>query len=1583
MAAPSSEPTWQSRARKQGHAKLSRHLKRACIVALLASLCVLFALLILPPFFTAQTHVVLIGISPSKTDDLPPVAYVEEDLRSLLGIENARADDLSATLPNARSATRIGDALESKGKRTQDTLVMYITAHGLIDESGAYLACDDFDLRKPSQGRLPVRELLEQIRRARARTKFVVINAGAVANDPRLGIHTNDFATRLRQAVIETGDPSLWVYCSHASTQQSHSIDSARRTVFGGFLSAGLKGAADLNRNGEIGIDELVRFTTANVSKWVSSSTARAAEQTPQLTWGGDASGSATRPDPVLLSLDPSEKVWTAAHVFSSEEAATKANSEANDQADVTLVSRSIPAPSAGTLLTKAWESLDHSDSRQTELETAPHRLRESRHRLLALDQRIRFGSSDEKADALSELEELVVRLETPETPSSKSKPSSSVGAKTVASLRNDLLATLKSDDPKLFDEWFKTHWTKQLAEDSAFAFIRSLSAARQSANGELSWELVRLASETALIAEQVAAVDAETPGWIREDVDCGDRYRLFAQHLIEHRTSDTDRRRTERLLLEARRCYDDAERRVTLIREAADERDRSLFVLPELLRLQCESSFNGSGLDTELSTLIENTRKLCERLQQLSPQDVEDIELLIKAARASRQRIDAAHGNGLAKEIRRRQPTATSLQNAKRLLSSNLLETHTRHGLSEWVQQAERELLNTYELADAGSVDGQDGGLQADVWPVLMRNAELQTEYASLCRILSFEERQSEVAVSLEKLQVALTEIRKTRDGQRSWKPYQEYGRSLRAFYNALVQNVGSFENDATVVTQKVCSLRFLDPRDAWRFQSVDTTELTLASRWQSHGRWQAYRDWQSATFAEQPRSTLPDLVVPVLEEVSSIELQDSRSQVIRIRLRNPTNQPVETRLAMDFDAKALGVEWQGAADDYREMSRTSYGSRQTPVIALPEMGFVDLELRVSRKAGACRSSRIVCDLLAARSPALSQGPAPVLGRRSIQVRLPVAELFVKHGARNYTSDERGMTLLPFPNRTDQFRFGVTGHDLNGRSVELNLYQATESTTLPIDVKALPSVVGPRVGQFTIISNGSDVAFPGAGKEEGKAKSPKKADDPKPTPPVSLDCSHGLLAEIRDHETGQTTYRIVNFAVQRPRRFVKLDVRYDASREQVAILASATDPSLLPSGVPVRIHCEVPHEFGSVSGKLSGLLSPSKPSTRLFVDTKRLAGATLRLLVHVDDYPRAFVFDVPCEGPSNPIAERTDLVEIKLGLEDDRGVVPPAPSIPVMVAVNAPVGTFELGDDLVEIGYDLDEDGTPDQESLLRRFGDRQVRIGWFGAKPDGSVSIDSAVSDHLISLPSTRLENLAIQVGGRLTVKERSMIAKPIEFFVDSAAPVVGPAKLRQPEGFVKPAADCELFVFGYDESAGIRSVEAAFDTSGTGEFPSEGKVFEGAFVGNGQWRLKVKAGANVGMQTLLIRGTDLVGNVSDPLPFDLDVRLPTEGGPQTLDPQRVLLEGDVRYRGKLLANVEVTLTRVAKEKPADAKQAKPLVAKTDEQGHFSIPNLEPGGYRLMARAVIRNRVHLIDRIETVAAKADGKQRVVLSLP
>ena len=82
-------------------------------------------------------------------------------------------------------------------------LMVYIDGHGVSDDGAAYLLCRNFDPANPAAGRLPWRSVAP-IERVPVGVKLLILDAGRIPCDPRLGMLVNEFPRLLEQEVART-----------------------------------------------------------------------------------------------------------------------------------------------------------------------------------------------------------------------------------------------------------------------------------------------------------------------------------------------------------------------------------------------------------------------------------------------------------------------------------------------------------------------------------------------------------------------------------------------------------------------------------------------------------------------------------------------------------------------------------------------------------------------------------------------------------------------------------------------------------------------------------------------------------------------------------------------------------------------------------------------------------------------------------------------------------------------------------------------------------------------------------------------------------------------------------------------------------------------------------------------------------------------------------------------------------------------------------------------------------------------------------------------------------------------------------
>ncbi|MCC9603427.1 carboxypeptidase-like regulatory domain-containing protein [Stieleria sp. JC731] len=1311
-----------------------------------------------------------------------------------------------------------------------------------------------------------------------------------------------------------------------------------------------------------------------------------------------------------------------------------------SDQSSTDKPAKLASANSDAALLYSAWQLLDRltDPSGQNAIEpngsvalaTRPHLLRELQREVLLMERYVLFGSQSQQEIGRERISRLVDSVTTDVSKNRQNpqaiKIADAVFPQSGTQRADGLLAEIDTDDLGLglligelldnpikidlsgldvalrrsdrqaFEVWINTKWIPECEQYRQLRWIKSLGQQK-----ELAWETLQSAARSALLGSRVAALDLIHNGWCRERVELADADHLFAAELLANHVGADWQTRAASLFDKARAKYEAAQKHTDNLAQLEYRFEKAISQIPIYLSMLTkieDEDYRNNAIEL-VEILIKTTKEAADTLVHSDTSDLETSRSRLTALDLALNQAGKLLGDASARQLIDGAADLNTAHLARILLSSPLLNASLRMQLHSVVHSESSQKLRTYGLADLtvpASGDQQDEVSCVCGVEQARAMANLFTEYSELVNLTSGNPS-GMIQKSLDAIQQSLAQITNSEatnqeDFSALVTTFEQAGVS---FYESLVRDLlNSTSTDQ--VPQQLRSLRMLDGRDAWRFASIDTTTLSLPKRIQSTQSWLARRRWQRETFQDLNDAARSDTVVaaldqndrpislPLVKSVQQVDLQYQNQSKITLQIANPSDRPMSLILSVDVDRMLVDLSSpESAGHDSTEpefqwsTASTEFGTRQSKPFQLKAHEKRDLVFNVHRNGLASESTELTFDFFATNPTELAIDSTTLLARHIIDVRMPVAELLIRHGDQDASSSESGLEIRPFPNRVQDLQFGLIGQTNAQKSVELNCFAIGKPIADSDWLDHASDYVGaPLFAAKYAMSTDGAPCF--AGPAEGAAPEAEKPADEKASPVPSQQIPHGMIAVIKDLSTGQSTFRLVDFAIQRPRRFLDAKVSFDGSRNQIVIELQTRDPRYLPPGGPVNVSCYLEGGSEQTRGKLSGLLSASRPREKLFIDLAAPSAKPLRMYIDVDDYPRAFVFDVVCQ-PGNIIGEQTDLVELAMTSDSLRGILPASDEIPVSLKVNAPVGSFESQNDTIELGFDLNGDGAPDPESSVILDSDREVHIGIIKATADGKVTIDATATDHRVLLPSVRLENIDIQVAAEMEINEVNYKAAPIDLYIDTAAPVIGPVDKVSPSRPSIAGQETDLLVFGFDEAAGVQQIEAVFDKDGSGEFPEDAKPMIAVRQSSRQWVLSAKLPADLGPHTLLVRSTDAVGNTSEPYPVDLNVQAAVEGANPSELPFVELL-GTIQLRGKAVPGAEITLIDLA---PAKAPTTSaPIVAKADSAGLYKIAKLKPGSYSLMARGVVRNRVHLVEQTLTVPG-TDPTNRHDIELP
>jgi hypothetical protein len=1017
-----------------------------------------------------------------------------------------------------------------------------------------------------------------------------------------------------------------------------------------------------------------------------------------------------------------------------------------------------------------------------------------------------------------------------------------------------------------------------------------------------------------------------------------------------------------------------------------------------------------------ELSRMLDHLQRLCDDLRSPAPATVPSLRETIKALHALRNSTLAAFDDRAVASLADRPAIPGDGWTIDRLLRTPLISAASRRTLTGIATKIDRDVALQWQLPTlrrTGETDAAAASAEPNrsVWAALFEQAQL--EYGLICLTSCGGEPGACLHAAGEAMQQLRrahqqwanvrsddASIRKAEDAL--WQAHARLGGCLAAFYRNLAALPQAGEEGAVHDGASLArTLRVIDARDAWRFRKLSIDALTSSSRLRSTLNWQSSRLQQALIYdvsfpAEQLREAIEtyqrtavalgggpadetDRPRLTIRSTDRPDLQYQRSQTTEVLLENPSDRDVDVALLIDYPDEALRVDLPAESSSelsFRE-DTTGLAHRRSNRIHLNAGGRIGFSVTVRRTDALASAAWLAIDAI---DVSATTGPdellgRPALARQVVPVTMPVAELVVIDDERSFQSDVDGLTLHPFANRPGDVRLGIAGaapgstvsvrcHSLTAESAARTDDQLAErfSAAEPlIAFRAKPASDGaitfPAPSPTGSPAAATDVGKSGgdAGKQAGPEKqADKQAGGAKPTDATpKADLSAGLFVILQDDASGRATYRRVQFAVQRPARFLQPNVRYDAVAKRVDIQLAAIDPSLLPDGKPVRIRCGLAAPLaGRERGSLRTELSRRQPQASLFVRLPSPVPEVVRLHLDVDGFPRGFQYRIATDTSATMVPEVRGRVEARIQTQSGDGYLAATDSVPVGAEIDCPPGFFDSGHDFLELGMDLDADGVPDPDTAVRLTNDRSVSIEGMSAGTDGKLNWFARVSDFQVDVPLAGVENVPVKIAGRLVVGHRSQPIRGIPIYVDTAPPIVGPVNGDRVSG---PNQPIELSVWTSDDGSGAKRVEAVFDTTGSGTFPEKAKPVAATPSGDDSWSLTLPAPKQVGEHLLLVRAIDRVGNASDPITHRVTVMKEV---PPVDAPSKVL-RGFVSFAGQPHPAATVTVTANPQPARPDAKAASPIRVQPRATGEFSVGGLKPGKYTVTARAVIRNRV------------------------
>lgn len=1122
-----------------------------------------------------------------------------------------------------------------------------------------------------------------------------------------------------------------------------------------------------------------------------------------------------------------------------------------------------------------------------------------------------------------------------------------------------------------------------------------------------LNWAAKQFALRVCRIAEKTATFTLDCDVWVEIEFDEAERLRKIGERTLLDNLGRDREAEGLKWLHQALAKYERAAENLAEIQYADQICDQLTFRLPQYVRWHNEScrSTGCTPQNEDVSRLTEDLVELTLRLDSPVPGQLNEIQNLSMRLNATQVKIEEQLSLARIGATTQSAFLPGDQIPIEAVLNTTLPTGPSRLRLLQKLVEIDRRNVARVALPKVfPPITSDDSYVPVDwEWPAHSLELDLLAPQLGAINVPNLQNEFERLKNQLQELEAAAM---KSDDNQpprqRSdalWNKYQSLSSGLKRFYQNWTAQLLTITKAVNVSGDTKANLK---NRQAIRIarrglqlipsSSIAPGEIQSPTRLMEQSN--AYRllNWQASRL-ERIRSGAPRTEEPAITQL----IQSCRSQASQWQ-----QQPTVTV------AKISPIGWQGVetvslestSERTIELPLNWSGAPKTPAWVTvhfdPEM--VDLKVdsdilvqlygKTSFLEPDGLSDRPATFLLSADHPtsvrftirsrsgttgithlivyaATSIGTA----RKDISVHLPsrpTLALAVDGVPGSWNDADGKLRLYPFSNRSTAYTFSLVNRDSQPRELTVKWLELRQSSRVDIprfelsasDTAQLLERLGPieslvPVPDMTLTADDKPVKIP----------FPKPAVEPPAAPgaPIPSLIPHGMLLVVTDRKSEQSLVKFVQVAPQRPRRFVRPQVRYNADRERIEVSVVPVDRSLIPQE-GVKIHAEILEPIpDDATRELDADLVGPVFEAKLFVEAVSQLGKTLTLRISVDEYPRAFTFRVPCQGNTGYLPEVLDAMSTVItSPKPQTAFQSPLEELPVELQMDVPEGSFQVPADVLEVGIDRNNDRDFRDEPVLTLRTDRQVQVTQLQFSPEGQFKLFASVGDFKVRIPASGVRSANVQILARLTISDRTVWSRPIPVTFDAALPRIRRVAVSPP-GPVVIGTPIQLTINASDNDlSGIARVEMAFDAERTGQIPIKAKLIPAELGADEKWHAIVATkDLTPGLHSLLVRAIDRVDNVGEVTKVKL-VAISVEDAAK-LNSTPVSVSGVVLFAEMPAAEIVVSAEN------ADGPQANaPKVApsETDDNGQFQLRGLIPGKWKIRAKGVVRNKTRTTEQ-------------------
>ena len=636
------------------------------------------------------------------------------------------------------------------------------------------------------------------------------------------------------------------------------------------------------------------------------------------------------------------------------------------------------------------------------------------------------------------------------------------------------------------------------------------------------------------------------------------------------------------------------------------------------------------------------------------------------------------------------------------------------------------------------------------------------------------------------------------------------------------------------------------------------------------------------------------------------------------------------------------LRIEWRIDADPPRAMQARWKATNSNPSQLLLDATEGTVALTGSRdqvlaiKVQAAKNSEAATKLtLEIEAGERSDRDTVELRTRPLEPVELLVDAFGPDGTQELLDGDPNRRILrPIATGRTTFHLSLNNSSRRPREIEYRLLAFTAAGFLPVDLEGrLPTIddVLPRGmkelhGQTVKLAAGEakPLRLAATAQPTSDAKNPPAANGPPSAPPKGQPIE-ALVLEVREPAAGTTQHFWMALEPLHPRRYLRPVARYDFEKRQVEIDFSPIDASRLPpEGSAI--------DWGYGEGKL---VPPQKQLHASIIPPKNLGDRTLEVLVAADGYPRAFRYDLRCDGPRGTQLPRDDFdLRLVSPAADQRVWLKKGQPATVRLAADFPKERSGGKASIVRVEIESDTGQTQPRAELR---ADRRATFVMMPEAEDGLLAIETTVGDLEVSFPTDAYQDQDLRV--LATLGNRQV---PCNFTLDTRPPTIDLDRLP----VAGEGQELRVSLRAMDEGSGVKKVELALDPDDTGEWKMPVAAQPAAGSGGGSvWEAVLPTGDKKSYRAgtvsqFLAKATDEAGNSPErPQRFEFRVVAePPKSATPAASGKKADLNVTVTFGGAPAGQVDVVVSG-----------PKAWQGKTDARGQFTLRALPAGAYKI----------------------------------